>query len=141
MVIQRWQSVFLLIGAIAMGLFAFLGTVCIGVTDGTVCWHSVDCIPLFILNCAIALVAFIDIFLFNNLRAQKRVAMIATFMSLVSLALTVAAVMSLDQVVESESVAWRWTIGLPVVAAIFFVWANRRMRADERLLKSYDRIR
>lgn len=141
MVIQRWQSVFLLIGAIAMGLFAFLGTVCIGVTDGMVCWHSLDCIPLFILNCATVLVAFIDIFLFNNLKMQKRVAMIAAFMSLVSLALTVAAVMSLDQVVEAGTVAWRWTIGLPVVAVIFFIWANRRMRADERLLKSYDRIR
>ena len=96
MVRQRWQSVFLLIGALAMGLFAFLGTVCIGVTDGMVCWHSLDCIPLFILNCATALVAFINIFLFNNLKMQKRVAMIAAFMSLVSLALTVAAVMSLD---------------------------------------------
>ena len=106
-----------------------------------VCWHSLDCIPLFILNCATALVAFIDIFLFNNLKMQKRVAMIAAFMSLVSLALTVAAVMSLDQVVEAGTVAWRWTIGLPVVAVIFFIWANRRMRADERLLKSYDRIR
>ena len=131
MVIQRWQSVFLLIGAIAMGLFAFLGTVCIGVTDGMVCWHSLDCIPLFILNCATALVAFINIFLFNNLKMQKRVAMIAAFMS----------VMSLDQIVEAGTVAWRWTIGLPVVAVIFFIWANRRMRADERLLKSYDRIR
>ena len=141
MVIQRWQSVLLLIGAVAMGLFAFLGTVCIGVTDGMVCWHSIDCIPLFVLNCLTALVAFIDIFMFNNLKAQKRVAMIAVFMSLVSLALTVAAVMSLDQVEESASVAWRWTVGLPVLAAVFFVWAHSRMRADERLLKSYDRIR
>ncbi|WP_295728254.1 DUF4293 domain-containing protein [uncultured Muribaculum sp.] len=141
MVIQRWQSVLLFLGVLAMGLFAFLGTACIGVSDGFVCWHSIDCIPLFVLNCVTAIVAFIDIFLYNNLRAQKRVAMVVALMSLLSLALTVAAVLSLDQVSDNDSVAWRWTIGLPVAAVVFFIWARARMCADERLLKSYDRIR
>ena len=141
MVIQRWQSVLLFLGAIAMGLFSFLGTACIGVSDGFVCWHSIDCIPLFVLNCTTALVAFIDIFLYNNLRMQKRVAMVVTFMSLLSLALTLSAVLSVDQIADSASVSWRWTIALPVVAAVLFIWARARMLADERLLKSYDRIR
>lgn len=141
MVIQRWQSVFLLISAIAMGLFAFLGTACINVTDGMVCWHALDCIPLFVLNCLTALLAVVAIFLFNNLKLQKRITMITVLLSVLSLALTVAAVMSVTQVEGSLSATWRWTIALPVLSAVFGIWAHGRMRADERLLKSYDRIR
>lgn len=141
MVIQRWQSVFLLVAAIAMGLFAFLGTACINVTDGMVCWHALDCVPLFVLNCLTALLAFAAIFLYNNLKLQKRVTMITVLLSVLSLALTVAAVMSVTQTEDCVGATWRWTIGLPVIAAVFGIWAHGRMRADERLLKSYDRIR
>lgn len=137
MVIQRWQSVFLLVGAIAMGVFTFKDIACIDAGDGSVvCWNSCDCMPVFVLNILVVLMAFINIFLYNNLGVQKNVTAVTTLLAVLSLVLTVWAVVSTATVVS-----WCWTIAMPIVAIIFFVWARRRMVADERLLKSYDRLR
>lgn len=138
MVIQRWQSVFLLLGAIAMGVFAFLSPASVVMPDGVAQWHALDTLPLFVLDCLVAVIGFIAIFLYSNLKLQKRVAMISMLLTLVSLALTVVAP---GMATEGVSTVWTWPIGLPVVAAIFFGWARRRMAADERLLKGYDRLR
>lgn len=157
MVIQRWQSVFLLIGAVAMALFAFLPAACSemgGVARWY--WHPIECVPLFVLDLLTAVLALIAIFMYKNLRAQKRVALVVAFLSLVAMVATVWAVVSIrlepvmldvpfgmeiDWPQYKQTMGLRWPVGLPLVAAVFFVWANRRMRADERLLRSYDRLR
>lgn len=137
MVIQRWQSVFLLVGALAMGVFTFKDIACIDAGDGNVTfWNSCDCMPLFVLNLLVVIMAIVNIFLYNNLAVQKNVTSVTAFLTILSLVLAVWALVS-----SATVLSWYATIAMPVVAFIFFVWARRRMSADERLLKSYDRIR
>lgn len=138
MVIQRWQTVFLLLAAICMALVSFLplGTG-MSVNDAPSCVDALDFIPLFVINILVTLLLLIDIFLFRDLKLQKKVALINVFLEAVSIIVTGLLMLPAAGYIEEMT----WTATLPVVALILTILARSRMAADERLLKSYDRIR
>ncbi|MDE6190444.1 MAG: DUF4293 domain-containing protein [Muribaculum sp.] len=140
MVIQRWQTLFLLLAAICMALVSFLslgtGTLPCGDTG---CLSSLDFLPLFIVNILVTVLLVIDIFLFKNLGLQKKVAMVNILLEIVSI--VIIGLLMIPSLSLSHILVLSWTAPLPVVALILTILARSRMSADERLLKSYDRLR
>lgn len=137
MVIQRWQSLLLFISALIVGagLVFPIGTqtVGVGVVDGTAGalvedLYALDVMPLFILLCLSFVLILGDIFLYKNLRIQKQVALVSVLLTVVAGGVGAYAG-SISAVV------------MMALSAVLTIVAYTRMRADERLLKSYDRIR
>lgn len=138
MVIQRWQTVFLLLAAICMALVSSLslgtGTLPCGDTGDL---SPLTFQPLFIVNILVTVLLVIDIFLFKNLKLQKKVALVSILLEIVSIVILGLLMLPPLEYINEMS----WTATLPPVALVFTILARQRMAADERLLKSYDRIR
>lgn len=131
MVIQRWQSVLLFIATLLVGaLLVFpIGEMADGMNpESSTPMYAIDVLPMFILTCLIFVLLLVDIFLYKNLRLQKQVALVSVVL------MVVAAVIGGLHGSTTSIIAM-------VFAATMTVGAYLRMKADERLLKSYDRIR
>ncbi len=132
MVIQRWQSLLLFISALVIGaglVFPIGSIVCDADSpESSTPMYALDILPLFIVLCLTFVLLLVDIFLYKTLPLQKKVA-------LVCLLLTVVAGVA-GGICGSVSV-----MVMTSVSAILTIVAYTRMKADERLLKSYDRIR
>ncbi len=138
MVIQRWQSVLLFFAGLAICLFAFLPVCDVVLPDEVVPAVLKNALPLFILDLLIGLLLFISIFLYGDLKLQKRVVVISDILIVV---LMIGSLLYYNNVENSIGVLWSWYALLPVLALVFSIWGYRRIKADENTLKSYDRIR
>ena len=134
MVIQRWQSVFLLLASIMMGIYSFLPLA----ANGHVNYYPSENIVYMVLNLLIALFSFVAIFLFKNLARQKMVVKVNAFL-IVASAVT-AAIMIF---VNMPQMQIQWTSGplLLVCSFLMTIVALRRINHDDKLLKAADRIR
>lgn len=156
MIIQRWQSVALLITVVMMALFTFMslghvqtesftfnftsmGFVCEGSpADGTSGGTSVSTWYFFCLSLLSTIVALIDIFLYKNLSLQIKVcAMEALF---IVAAIVVAAILGYT-VVEGSSVSWSLIAAAPFIALASTLSARKLMLSDRKKLAAADRIR
>ena len=133
MVIQRWQSVLLLLAFNLLGL-AFIMPV--GTVDGVDIEPTSD-LPFMIINITAAILAAIDIFLYRNLPLQIRIASVTLV-----IAIGAAIVGALHfMVTDGFGMVVVGGFPLPLIAAIF-IWIARSMMAnDRRLLAAADRIR
>lgn len=132
MVIQRWQSVLLLLATIFMVLLCVLplgsGVSDINNPDSSTPIRAIDILPLFIIGIVSAIILLISIFCYKNLNLQKRT-IIAGCILLVP-AIVISAIYSL------------WLAVLfSALALLASVWAYTRVSADQKLLRSYDRLR
>ncbi|MDE5813309.1 MAG: DUF4293 domain-containing protein, partial [Muribaculaceae bacterium] len=101
MVIQRWQSVMLLIAGVMMGIFSFcslgqiqasdytfnvtaLGIVREGIATASGEATGITTASLFILSLLSAILPIIDIFCFKNLPLQKKVTLVSALFSAVA---------------------------------------------------------
>jgi len=133
MVIQRWQSVFLLLAFNLLGL-AFIMPV--GTVDGVDIEPTSD-LPFMIINITAAILAAIDIFLYRNLPLQIRIASVTMV-----LAIGAAIVGALHfMVTDGFGMVVVCGFPLPLIAAIFIWIARSMMVNDRRLLAAADRIR
>lgn len=140
MVIQRIQSLWLLIAAVVMGVFPFVnfGT---GYLEGEVlnlCPIG-DYMMTLVTGVLAAVLYLIDIFLYNNFKLQKSVLAIAQLMSVV----TAGLVIYYNLAASSNGWAVTWVTGcyLLIVALVMGMMARRGIVHDEKLLKSADRLR
>lgn len=156
MVIQRWQSLLLLLAAVMMACFTFcslgqvqttdfslnftsLGFTYEGeATDGAPTGYFLHTWYFFILSLTTAILTLIDIFLFNNLRLQKRILLICILFTIA--AACVAAGLGYTAV-EGYSVSWSSLALSPLLAIIALIMAYSCINRDERRLRSVDRIR
>ena len=154
MVIQRWQSVFLLIAALLMAFYAFLPVA--GFTFGGVSYElsllgisslvldggsaitpatvspEVVSWPLSVLVAVLSLVA---IFKFKQMKLQKTLCMACII-------LTVAVIASLLVLVNGWSdLRYYFSNVMPVLAILFYILAIRGITKDQKILSSYDRLR
>ena len=133
MVIQRLQSLYLLIASIMMGFFCFRPMALISEAPVCVCDY-----PVYLtLNALIALLLLISIFMFKNLARQQMVVKICLFLYLASGVSGALLIYNLADV----AIAW---FGAPLLLGAAFVItlaALARIKADDKLLKSYDRLR
>lgn len=133
MVIQRWQSVLLLLAFNLLGL-AFIMPV--GTVDGVDIEPTSD-LPFMIINITAAILAAIDIFLYRNLPLQIRIASVTLV-----IAIGAAIVGALHfMVTDGFGMVVVGGFPLPLIAAIFIWIARSMMVNDRRLLAAVDRIR
>ncbi len=135
MVIQRWQSVLLLISAIFVALAGIL-PYAVTAEGADVC--AVQTPVLLCVDILVALLLLIDIFLYRNLRYQMKVTRLALGL-IVVLGATIAAYTCAG--LEGAAIAVTGGIVMPVLALISTYAALRLMRRDYRLLRSADRLR
>lgn len=136
MVIQRWQSVFLFLASVMMVIFNFVPFASQTIDAEAVPFTPLDAPAYSVLNILVAILLLLSIFMFKNLKRQKTVI-------LVSILLMFASVVSGGVIVYSNcmSVDWAGSVLLLICSVALSLAAYRRIVADEKLLKSYDRIR
>lgn len=156
MVIQRWQSLLLLIAVVCMGCFSFLSLGQIQLPDytlnftalgfsyegeavnGALSGYAYNTWILFILSILSALMALIAIFTFKNLKLQKRVILIDILLIAVTIGL--AAYYGYNGF-DNGSISWSSLVCAPFISLVAAVMAYNRICADDRLLRSADRLR
>lgn len=141
MVIQRWQSVFLLVATALMVLFIILPFGSVTVDAQVSALVPKDYPVYLVLNLLIAVLLFIAIFLYKNLRRQKIVTLVSILLiacSAVTGGLLLYGPAAPDGVVALE---WGGGISLLIATLIMVVAAYRGISRDQRTLSSYDRIR
>lgn len=152
--IQRLQSVYLFLAAALVATCMFMPLVTIITPEETVTLSAVGAYtlgeearllfsvwPLTIVAALAALLALVDIFLFRNRPLQMRV---CNFIALLLIAFYVIAgiyLYNLSLDLDGESLQWQAALTMPVVALALNYIAWRRIRADERLVRSADRLR
>lgn len=150
--IQRIQTVFLLLAAILMGVTAFspILSIASGVSSYPFFSYGVGEFPDLefhswgILTFAVlsSLLSFIAIFLYKKRKVQINVGYIIALL-IVAYYATAAVYLNayLDKIGEARFIGIQYGIILPVVALIFDILAILRIKKDEKLVKSLDRIR
>lgn len=136
MVIQRIQSLYLLIAAVLMGLLCFIVPV-VDFGEG-VKLYIYEIVPMLTLDALIAILLFVDIFLFQNLKLQMRVARISTVLIVCS---AIIEAWMLNANFEDGHAYWLWSAVILVVSFVLTLLALRGMQRDYRLLRSSDTIR
>lgn len=135
MVIQRWQSVLLLISAIFVALAGILPY---AVTANGVDVCAVQTPVLLCVDILVALLLLIDIFLYRNLRYQMKVTRLALgFIVVLEAAIAAYTCAGL----EGATISIIGGIVMPMLALISSFVALRLMHRDYRLLRSADRLR
>lgn len=156
MIIQRWQSVLLLVAAVMMGCFTFfslgqfqlteysLNFTTLGFTiegestGGAASGYLAHTWPFFILSLLSCIIPLINIFMFKNLRQQKILCLIEI--------LFIISVVCIGAYygyygIEGASVSWSSLIIAPLLAFFADIFAYYRIRSDQKLLASVDRLR
>lgn len=150
MVIQRIQSVYLLIAVILMAVFAFFPALTFelggrefvygALEAGKVGATHIDPLML-MLVVLISLLAFIDIFLYKNLQRQMTVCFVDIIIGLAMLvAICIVAVYQSTQH-QGLVVAPQWYLLLPVLSIVFLMMAHKAMSRDKKKLLDADRLR
>lgn len=149
MVLQRIQSVYLLIAVILMVVFAFFPALTFHLGDKTVLYGALETGRagnlhinplLFTLSILITFLAIMDIFLFKNLQRQMTVCFVDIIIIIAMLiAICVQAFVVGNR--EGWTVSWEWFVLLPVFAAIFMMMAHKAMSRDKKKLLDADRLR
>jgi len=97
-------------------------------------------IPLAVLLILIAAISIITIFLFKNRKIQIKLSMVLLILSIVLL-LAVAAYAFILSDKYNAQLQFRVNLIFPVLVLIFSILAHRGIKKDEKLVKSYDRLR
>jgi len=119
--IQRRQTLFLLLAAIALVVAAFAGT-------GT--------LPMLIVLILSAILSVGDIFLYKKRKRQALVVLVTMFLLVVWYIL-----MAVENRNTAGQFQLHWTDALPMLAVFLLVLARKGIIKDENLVRSLDRIR
>lgn len=145
MVLQRWQSVYLLLATILMGVYSFSTIAEIGIEAATVEIGMTGSNPeigasmwgFFVVSALAAILALVTIFKFKTLKLQRRLCVIGGG---ITAALIISLMIYLFNV-ECDMLSISWSNILPVIAIIMFYLADLGISKDIKTLSSYDRIR
>lgn len=150
MVIQRIQSVYLLIAVILMAIFAFFPALTFTFGDkdfvygaleaGKVGVTHID--PLMLtLTILIAVFALIDIFLFKNLQRQMTFCFTTIIIGLAMLIAIAVVAFIIQGRVGINNMMPHWALLFPVFSIIFLMLAHKAMSRDKKALRDSDRLR
>jgi len=136
--LQRIQTVYLLIAALISGGLCFLipyGTDAKGVAQ-----HVMEKPLLLGLFISSALLSLIAICVFKNRQLQFVLGRLNILLNLITLGVFVYGILSAS---GEASVALEKGVGklIPVISIVFIVLANKAIKRDEQLVKSVDRLR
>lgn len=150
--IQRIQSVFLLLAVILgiltlsvpVGMFEpqtlciddeiYCLMICKG--DGSTSWMS---LPLFVLQAISVILALVGIFMYKNRMLQAKLCLVAmTCLIFWMMALAILFYFFTPEGYQNRLTFW---CALPIVQYLLLRMARQRILADEKLVRSVDRIR
>ncbi len=141
MVIQRWQSVLLLLAVVLMAIFCCtpIATYSLdGSAESLSAVYVKDAPVLLTVALLVAVLLFISIFMYKNLKRQMTV-------TLLSILLIVATIVTGFFVIYNAYPGANFVVFgglvLLVIAMILALGAYRCMKSDQRKLRSYDRLR
>lgn len=145
MVIQRWQSAWLFLAAVFM-IFYLIMPMFVSIAPDIVSLqgytetivYPIDATVYFIVCALTALLLFVDIFLYKNLSLQKSLALIAI---LLILAVNITCWILYVNFYGTDTFDWQPSIFMQYGAFIFAILAWHRIRKDQQLLASADRLR
>lgn len=140
MVIQRIQTVYLLLASALMFVLAFvlpIGHIEVSGDEAAVKVSSE--LSMLIICVTTAVLQFVTIFCFKNLKFQMRCTLCAAVLVWASM-FVVASVMALVMHEEFHA-SWLWPSVAALASFILTVMAWSAMKRDYRLLRSYDRLR
>lgn len=140
MVIQRIQTLLLLIAAILVGVFC-LSPVAVEAADveAAVVKHFISEAPVLLtVNILIAVLLVIDIFMYKNLRQQKKVTLLCMLLIAASITATIFVLYN-----QWPGAVFYWFGGILLLGAalVFTLVAYRGINKDHKLLRSMDRLR
>ena len=137
MVLQRIQSVWLLVAAVCTLLFCFLPVASLSMTalDATS-----DSATLIQLSDNWALLVIVNIFSFKDTRKQKRMTIIGIILMAVLGCCAAFMVYNVSSCINAE-IEWLGSMLLLLGAIIFSILAYRGIVHDEKLLRAADRLR
>ena len=139
MVIQRWQTLFLLIAVILMCIFCCTPyAINTAAESGATEIFAKDSLVFLLINIVIAVLLFISIFLFKNLELQIRVTLISIV--LIAASIVTCGFILYGAMLDAE-IIWTGGVLLLVAALVCALCARSRMKKGLRLLRSYDRLR
>ena len=138
MVIQRWQSVLLLIAAVVMGCFTFMSLGQVQLPDGGPTGFVAHTWIFFAVSMLSFIIPFIAIFCFRNMRLQKMLCLIEILFLIA--VICVGAVYGYYSFPQA-SVSWSSLIIAPFLAIVADILAYNRICADGRKLRAADRLR
>lgn len=138
--IQRVQTIYLLLASISLFVIIFLPIGYQEAASNSVTNVDVmDNLPTFILSIISAIVGLVSIFLFRNRKLQMLITSLFILLSI----LTLASLVFFDFVTGKSFITKPNFIpyGLAIFGAIFGLLAHRGISADEKLVRSMDRLR
>ena len=139
MQIQRIQTLFLLIAVVLMAIFCFTPFAETVLGDGTVSKvFAKDAPVLLVVNACIAILLFVNIFMYKNLRQQIRITLLSIMLMVCSTA--TCFIVATTGMADTQLI-WTGGVVLVLVALVFAIAAYRYMLRDKRKLASYDRLR
>lgn len=155
--IQRKQSIFLLLAAIALGLLHYfpLATF-IGDKDSLVLYvfkvislvpdhvpalPEYFIFPLLIINALIIVLTLVTIFLFKNRMSQLNLLRISLILLMIMIGGFFFYYVNILEKASGGLTAYDIGAYMPLVAFVFYILAYRGIMSDEKLVRSADRLR
>lgn len=138
MVIQRWQTLLLLLAIALMCVFTFTPYArVVTIPDQPVDVFAKDTPVILVINAVIAALLVLSIFMFKNLKRQMTITILSALLICVSLTVSLILIYN----TEGAGIIWTGGVMLLGVALLAALWAYRLMKKDLKLLRSYDRLR
>jgi hypothetical protein len=155
--IQRIQSLFLLLTTIASSLFLtggyldlinitsgyeavarFSGVYLVSTGSGNIIASHLFPVP--VISVLVPVISAVTILLFKNRKLQKMITLLNIFLELI---LIISAVILLMPVIKNNSAVLKpgYLIIMPLLSLVFLVLAYIGIKKDDELVKSYDRLR
>ncbi len=138
MVIQRIQSVYLLIVSILMAIYSFMDVVLVQTATSMekLSLFNAGKIP-FILSVLVAVISFLTIFKYKKMNLQITLSSACILLMLTQVVLLVVEVYSMNY----SNVEFFICNCMPVLAVIFLGLAIAAIKRDKKILSGYDRLR
>lgn len=141
--IQRIQSVYLLLGAVALGALFFFDSIWQSRAAEMHSWF----VPVLMgLILAAGVVGFVSIFLYKDRPRQRRVVLGAQMLTVLLVAALyvgfyLAGELSVGTAGGGVDIGKLFALFLPVVAYVLYYLARRAIKSDIELVRSMDRLR
>jgi len=135
--IQRIQTVYLIIAFIANGILPFM--LPLFVLKNGVEFNTIDNIAYVVLNAFSATLSIVSLFSYRKRKNQFVFGRLNIILNFILLGLFIARSLNLSG--ETEVSEKGIGIFLPLISIVFLSLANRAVKKDEDLVKSADRLR
>lgn len=137
--IQRKQSVYLVLGALCVAAMLFFDGTFEGRASETLAWYVPS---LLVSGALVVLAALFSVFIYRNRAQQQKMVVAVQVLTLIFMILLYGGLFlagglapALEQ--PGDAVA----LVLPILAYVFFYLARRGIQADIQLVRSMDRLR